>query len=161
MEEEYFPLLTIGIHILTESELEKLCVEGFTESINRPEIFRGLQVIVEKLKTTGVCGYLWINGSFVTEKPEPNDADLLLVLTRDQYNQSSEETKAAISWFIGEETIGLRCDTYTLIHEPVTDWEGIKSQKQWRDHWNYCHWIRQFGYSRNKSPKGIASLKLN
>jgi hypothetical protein len=160
MEEEFFPLLPVGIHILTEPELKKICVDDFPESLSRPEIYAGVLKVLDRLRISKVEGYLWVNGSLITEKPEPNDADLLLVIPRLQYEQFNDDAKAALTWFISEEIKELRCDAYTLVYESVTEWETKKSKQQWRAHWNYCHWVRQFGQSRSRSSKGIACVKI-
>ncbi len=159
-KEEFFPLLSIGIHSLTEAELKKICVDRFPDSENRPKIFAGLQQIIGKLKSSEVPGDLWIDGSFITEKPEPNDVDLLLVITRDRYEQRTVNADEAIYWFISDAVEELYCDTQTLVYEQIDDWKKAKSKQEWREYWNYCRWIGHFGFARNRTTKGIASIEL-
>src|SRR5688572_12191635 len=45
-----------------------------TSSAQRKELMRGLTEAAENLKAAGVSK-IWVNGSFVTSKEEPNDID--------------------------------------------------------------------------------------
>jgi hypothetical protein len=105
-----------------------------------------------------VPGKLWVDGSFLTDKRDPNDVDLLLVLTDTELADASPEAREAIQWFVGQPPgVGL-CDSYTLVLSPLP--EGLPTRRQWLSHWNYCRWIGFFGFSRQRSPKGIAVLTL-
>lgn len=155
---EYPALFPVGLHTVSLLEIRRLCVESFPDSKTRPMIFDALKAGLEHLKTAGVPGKLWIDGSFLTDKPNPNDVDLLLVLTDTEFERASPEAREAIQWFITQPPGDSLCDTYTLILSPMT--ETGMTRRQWLSHWNYSRWIGFFGFSRLRSPKGIAVIPL-
>ena len=59
-----------GIHAATLDEVEAI----FAKSPKRKTLFEGLRRALENLKTAGVPR-VYIDGSFVTSKAEPNDVD--------------------------------------------------------------------------------------
>lgn len=63
-------ILPPGIHFCTWSEL----VDRFGINLRRQRLIRGLQLAMEELKAAG-CQIIYIDGSFVTNKPRPNDFD--------------------------------------------------------------------------------------
>jgi hypothetical protein len=156
--QEYPSLFPVGLHPTSLNELQRLCVDSFPDSRTRLTIFEALSLTIEHLKVAGVPGKLWIDGSFLTDKPNPNDVDILLVLTDTELEQSSPQAREAIQWFVTQPPGGSVCDTYTLILSPLTE-TGI-TRRQWLSHWNYSRWIGFFGFSRLRSPKGIAVLVL-
>src|ERR1700753_2039955 len=63
--------LPIGIHKATIDEIESV----FAYNLFRKEIFSGLLLLIEDLKTIG-CNTIYLNGSFVTSIQQPNDVDV-------------------------------------------------------------------------------------
>lgn len=63
--------LPAGIHTTTIEEFE----ERFVYNIKRREIYAGLRKLINDLKEIG-CSAIYIDGSFVTDKEMPNDADV-------------------------------------------------------------------------------------
>ena len=76
---EFPPLLDVGLHQMTMAELRGLCVDRFADrAISREPIMSGLEALLRKLKDGGIVGNLWVDGSFLTQKSDPGDVDLLL-----------------------------------------------------------------------------------
>jgi hypothetical protein len=71
-------LLPEGIHRATLEEFEKRFVY-FDRSDRRFRIFDKLQELYHEAKRSGIIKQLLVGGSFVTDKPEPNDFDAILV----------------------------------------------------------------------------------
>jgi len=63
--------LPTGEHVATWAEVES----RFGGGDRRTTLLRGLLVVLVELKRVG-CKTVWIDGSFVTSKPEPNDFDM-------------------------------------------------------------------------------------
>jgi hypothetical protein len=63
--------LPIGIHKATINEVKS----EYVYNMFRREIFDGLLLLIEDLKTIG-CNTIYINGSFVTSVEKPNDVDV-------------------------------------------------------------------------------------
>ena len=74
-----FPaLLQPGMHSLTLQGLHALAVVPFPEDLRRQELHQQLSVWTAALHACGVGGTLWMDGSFLTEKPSPSDIDCVL-----------------------------------------------------------------------------------
>ena len=71
-----------GIHDCTLEEVgERFATLGGSE--RRVRLFAKLQEYVRDVRRTGMAVALVIDGSFVTDKPDPSDIDLVLLLRRD------------------------------------------------------------------------------
>lgn len=64
-------VLPPGIHDATLEEIE----QRFASNEKRRNLFDGLCRAVDELRKAG-CGVLFLDGSFVTDKPEPGDFDV-------------------------------------------------------------------------------------
>src|SRR5688572_7068176 len=77
---EYPPLLQPGLHAMTLQQVHDACVAPFPLSVRRPMIFQGLTDFFTELSNGGIAGVAWVNGSFLTEKLDPDDCDLVLCM---------------------------------------------------------------------------------
>ena len=71
-----------GIHTATLADLEQRCGQ-FTLSDRRVRLFARLRQIVDLAKASGIIERIIVGGSFVTAKAEPNDVDLVIVVSPD------------------------------------------------------------------------------
>jgi len=143
------PLYVPGIHTVTEPDLKIRAVDPFPGSIRRPLLFAGLTDWLEALRATGASGKCWLDGSFLTDKPEPNDIDLVVfpmfaavpspaVQTRVQelFNQAAVKAK-------------YRLDVY-FVHPNAANLVQMTS-----------YWRGWFGFCRDgATAKGIAEVIL-
>ena len=53
----------------------------FAFNERRRMLFDGLRRYIEELRSRGQEGYLWIGGSYISEKEDPSDIDLLLLVS--------------------------------------------------------------------------------
>ena len=113
--EEYPPLLPIGRHELTLRRIRELCVDRFPGSTARAGLMEILEGIVARLKAARVRGELWIGGSFVTEKPEPGDIDVVLRARFTWLLGAGEEQRDAVHWFVDDLDDSERMDNYLLV----------------------------------------------
>src|SRR6266446_1341532 len=92
------------------------------------------------------CGF---NGSFLTEKINPADTDVVLeVDASSMYDNGSREQKDAIDWIVGNlRNTPLKCDFYPLFTYPIP--HLLLQEGEW---WR-AYWIRQFGFNREVDPK--------
>lgn len=65
-----WPVLPKGIHQASIAEIERC----FTQNQRRRQLFNGLMRALKALKLAG-CRAVYLDGSYVTEKPEPGDYD--------------------------------------------------------------------------------------
>jgi hypothetical protein len=153
---DYPSLLPLGWHPMTLSELRRLCVDAFPLSATRETLMAGLETVADRLVTASIVGNLWVDGSFVTEKINPADTDILLeVNASSMYDNGSQEQKDAIDWIIGNlKNTSLKCDSYHHFIYPAT--HLLFQEVEW---WR-AYWMRQFGFSREVDPKGIVVISI-
>jgi hypothetical protein len=150
-KEEFPPLLSVGFHDFDIAGLRRLCVGRFPHSLTRPRIMDGLERVLSLMQRNGMRGEVWINGSFTTEKLNPDDADIILIVEAAEFKAFSLEQKAFFNQF---SSISLkdqfRCDNYAM----------IRDKDDPTNEWLQAYWLRQFGFSRADDMKGLAVIKL-
>jgi hypothetical protein len=153
---DYPCLLSLGCHPMTLSEMRRLCVDPFLLSTTRPMLMAGLETIADRLVTASIVGNLWVDGSFLTEKINPADTDVVLeVDASSMYDNGSREQKNEIDWIVSNlKNTPLKCDCYPLFTYPIP--HLLFQEGEW---WR-AYWIRQFGFSREIDPKGIAIISI-
>ncbi|MBW5437444.1 hypothetical protein FXB41_22610 [Bradyrhizobium canariense] len=75
-KQAFQPLLPPGRHVIGLDEFKALAVARFSTSVRRPLMFTELERLVADLIALNLTCELWVDGSFLTEKPEPDDIDL-------------------------------------------------------------------------------------
>jgi hypothetical protein len=74
---DFPPLLQPGLHNITLPDLHALAVAPF-EDQRRHDLYERLIAWVGALQGLGLAGTLWLDGSFMTQKPGPGDIDCVL-----------------------------------------------------------------------------------
>ena len=151
-----FPsLLSLGWHHLSVAELRELCVERFPLSNTRERIMRGLEEIVKRLRAKGIVGELWVNGSFLTEKINPADVDVVLFINGTFLDSATTEQQETITWVNSNLKDSFCCDSYVSIEYPQSH-----PQHSYGEYWR-AYWTRQWGFDREDNPvKGIVVVSL-
>ena len=144
-----FPmLLKPGIHKLSMAELHSLAVAPFA-SQRRDDLYQLFSNWQNAIRQAGVAGVLWIDGSYLTEKPEPGDIDC--VLWQPQWRKQTPITPA---------------DQQAIIN--LMDHGGVKAvynldlyveQAVNFDRQAYWSGVLGFGHDRTKA-KGFAEIAL-
>ena len=153
---DFPPLLELGWHHMSMSDVRRLCVDAFPLSATRAGLMAGLETVASRLVAVGIVGDLWIDGSFITEKINPKDTDILLhVDGMSMYECGTLEQRDVIDWIIRNlKNTDLLCDSYHLFtyHIPhlLVD-EG---------EWNRSYWHHQFGFSREFDAKAIVEVSV-
>lgn len=154
---DYPPLLPLGWHKHTLPELRVRCVDAFPLSSTRDRIMTCLEHITGVLSDAGMKGKLWVNGSFLTNKIDPDDSDVVLCMKSDFADNMTPEQQEVDRWFAdvnGNLYQWLKCHTFSITRWP----EGHPNFEV--GEWNYAYWLRQWGFSRADLPKGIAVVEL-
>jgi hypothetical protein len=150
-----FPaLFPVGFHELTIETLEQVCVDLFPLSTSRKPIMDGLRQFVGNLAAAGVVGNLWIDGSFLTDKIDPEDVDVILLCDGPLYDRGPSAYQTAVDWVIDNQKATFKCDSYALFQYPpghALHTDGV---------WWHAYWLRQWGFSRESDPKGIVVITL-
>lgn len=154
-KDDFPPLLPMGFHPMTLAQLRALCVGSFPNSITRTSVMDGLEAVILQLNKSGIPMEVWVDGSFTTQKLNPEDSDIVIRLSGPDYDGASMPAKAPIVWAVQNDLKpSHKCDSYAFPEYP----EGHKlyGQGQWRR----AYWLNKFGYDRQEQPKGLAVIKL-
>jgi hypothetical protein len=77
---DYPPLLAPGRHYMTLAQLERMCVHSFNYRPSREALFVNLERFVQDFLLAKLPCEIWVDGSFLTEKPDPQDVDVVAIL---------------------------------------------------------------------------------
>ncbi len=155
-DREYPALLPRGFHYFTLAELRAKFVTPFTLSATRDEIMRGLETFARHMVNAWIVGEIWIDGSFLTEKIDPSDADVLVRFGAGIFNVGYPEQRAAIQWVIANQKERLRCDSYPLFEYHESDAPDLREGSEW----DRSLYIGRWGHTSDGEPKGIAVISL-
>ncbi len=144
-----------GWHEMTIADLRKLCVDSFPSSTTRVYIVTGLEFVVGKLISSKLSVDIWVNGSFLTSKINPEDSDIVLRIQVDVYNGWTEEQRSVIDWMANDDLkTPYHCHSFVFYEYP-------ESHPLWAiGEYDRAYWTRQFGFSRGNNYKGIAVIKI-
>lgn len=151
---EFPPLLPPGFHPMTLMDVHGLCVAPFKLSTTRATIMLGLEAVVDRLRRDGVEGELWVDGSFLTEKIEPEDVDVVMVVSSDHLSTATAQQLYAVDWLKSDLKPSHRCDSYVLVAYPLG--HSLAGYGEWMR----AYWIKQFGFSRGDEFKGMPVVKV-
>ena len=141
-------LLPPGLHDGTLAELHALCVAPFPASRTRPAIFAGLSAFLAVLAGFGVPMELWVDGSFVTNKPDPNDVDVAVLVEQSRFDSLPPDRREKLFdlfWRREAARARWRVDAYIFP-------DGDRAQE--------AFWRNLYGYSRTGEAKGIIRLQV-
>jgi len=156
LKPEFPPLLEVGLHERTVTQLRELCVNGFVDrAVRREPIMSGLDAMVKKLAEGGIIGKLWVDGSFLTQKSEPDDVDLLLHVTASFVEKCDQKVRQLLDWFRAEQQEAYACHTFMWI-----EFEKEDDPDYWIGEYTRAYWLKQYGFARFNAVKGIAVVKL-
>jgi hypothetical protein len=151
---EFPPLLSVGRHAMNIADLHNLCVSGFSLSTTRATIMGGLERVFNKLSSDSIEGEVWVDGSFITCKLDPEDVDLVLRCSGDFYDMCTVEQRDTVNWLSSDLKLSHHCHSFLFFEWP----EGHK--QYWVGQYMQAYWMKQFGFSRSEAMKGIAVLAL-
>ena len=114
----------------------------------------GIETVVGRLNIQNIQADLWVDGSFVTEKIDPVDTDIVLRVDVDFWDSANQEQRDAIEWFNTDLKTDYHCDAYFYIEYPE------RHPQYWFGHYSYTYWLKQYGFSRADDMKGIVVVNL-
>lgn len=153
--DDFPPLLPVGFHAMDLQGVRHLCVGRFQPSITRPIIMDGLEQIIVKLQKTGFKLEVWVNGSFLTEKMNPMDSDIVIKVMGEDYDSAAPQKRQRLEWFSTTDLRkDFRCDCY--VFPEYAEGHHLYDPGQWRR----AYWLNKFGFSRSEEGKGLAVLQI-
>lgn len=149
------PYLAPGLHPATVDEVEATLVNGFPGSSTRRDIFDGWRGLRTTMSSVVSLREQWLNGSYVTTKEDPGDADLVVHLDGDEIEALDPIGEATLKGLVAGpgSKAAWRCDSYPLVEYPV----GHPMRALYES--TRGHWETFFGHDRSGVPKGIVEVE--
>lgn len=148
--------LAAGLHPLDEAQFEATFVTSFPHSTTRGDILVGYRRHAGEITAiVGDCEQ-YVDGSFVTNKNDPGDVDLLMLIDASVVDAIPPHLKPLFKALVaGKLTKATHhCDAYYCPVYPETHpaYEQGRQQRK--------YWMGEFGYDRKDVPKGIVQRTL-
>ncbi|WP_367168950.1 DUF6932 family protein [Escherichia coli] len=154
----YPPLFEPGFHDMDEAGLKSYCVDCFPSSSRRGMLYCNFIQLLESIRELsaqyGCFTEIWVDGSYTTSKPEPDDIDILLVCNYSNINSIPVMLRGRVDNLLDRNYIkqNYKIDVLLLmknLDDPNYDYE------YWRSYWR--GW---FGFDRSENPKGLVRIFL-
>lgn len=139
---------------MTLPDLRNLCVinTNFTLSTRREQLMRSVEALCTAVSTALISSEIWVDGSFLTQKMNPADVDLVVVVQAQTWPGTGQQRHVLNR--VAKKNFGLPpCDSYVFVEYPS-------------GHANYsvseimrAYWIRQFCFNRSEEMKGLAVIR--
>jgi hypothetical protein len=142
------PILEPGLHDFELNDISNHFLKDFPDSKTRKALIDGLNAFVTELSKVGAPIELWIDGSFTTNKENPNDIDLVIFSPAKIINELPSEKQQLFSVLTDRSAMKsyFGCD---VLFSPTED-DDLRS-----------YWRGWYGFDRDENPKGIARIKVN
>ena len=118
----------------------------------------GFESVVSRLAAFQIKGEIWVDGSFLTRKTDPNDVDFVLKLNHSDVEVFSDEQFETIDWLESSDVEKAGCHAFVFVQYPVDHPlrdVGEADFAYWRKQWTYSR-----EYNGNVFAKGIAVVEL-
>lgn len=150
----YPPLFTPGFHDIDDNQLKKICVDSFPQSTRRSMLYCNFIQLIDNLrilnKQFNCFLEIWVDGSFTTEKQDPDDVDILVVMDFDAINAIPLMFVPQVENLLDRDFIKLN---YHIDLLPLFKGDPKSDYTNDRMYWRGC-----FGYDREETPKGLARV---
>lgn len=155
MDFEANGMLPAGLHKCSVDDFIVTFVDNFPTSQRRKLIVDALWEFSKEVFAEGIPYEFWIDGSFVTTKVNPNDADIVLFLQIPNMNVLGKQLTA-----FRQKYAGILDVYFAYAASPENQKQvGVADFQQIVNNRNY--WRGQFGFDRVDCPKGIVSISCD
>lgn len=135
-----FPaLLAPGLHQMTLQDLNSLAVVPFAGDTQRAVLFHKLTLWETEVRACGLKGTMWIDGSFLTQKPGPDDIDC--VMWQPYWSDPAKNTPAnqlALTRLFDHSSAKTLYGLDFYLETPLVD-DLIHREAYWKGFFGYCH----------------------
>lgn len=144
-----------GLYPMDLNEIENILVTPFPHSSTRPSVMSGFRRHTADLQALVDEYTQFIDGSFVSNKNDPGDIDLVCFIDGDKVDALSPPQQAMLrELLLGPVTKASHyCDAYFCPSYPDThaNYDSYRSKRK--------YWMGEFGYDRFDVPKGIVVVE--
>ncbi|WP_443696244.1 DUF6932 family protein [Pseudomonas sp.] len=145
---DFPPMLGEGFHPFSLDDLKVFAVDEFPDSRRRPLLFESLKMYVGLLEVHGLAADVWVDGSFMCQKHEPDDIDMVVVFDPACIRDMTLAAKNAVFSLLKNEYAKARFGL---------DVRSVRMD----DEEGKLFWRKKFGTQRDEiTPKGLALLRL-
>lgn len=135
---EFPPIFPPGRHYMLLPEVCVQCVDAFPASPTRSGIFAALERLCAFLLRNGAFCELWLDGSFISTKPDPEDADLSVVIDADVFYALDASIQTNLEALLDDKNYDPLLHNFLLIRYPRSDprrkiWE--QNEAGWAEWW--------------------------
>lgn len=116
----FAPLLPAGMHTMSMDQLRRLAVDDFPASTTRLPLWIAIERFHASVRVLNVASALWLAGSLLSTKPEPADADLVLVLQLERVVTLDVPAASRLSSVLEDAKRGKKLDVALLIEGDLT-----------------------------------------
>jgi uncharacterized protein DUF6932 len=122
-------------------------LSSFQNSTTRAQLILGLQRFLNALRKIGIPFEVWIDGSFTTNKENPNDVDLVAFASTADVNSLDPVKQHRLAGLFERITTrhSFGCDVLFSVAED----QNLRS-----------YWRGWYGFDREEQPKGIARIMV-
>lgn len=150
---ESAPLLGPGRHNMGLTALREVTVTAFPSSSQRPLLFTALESLAAYLSGLGLPCELWVDGSFLTERIEPNDVDVACVIPAEPFETLDVFLQVSVIKLLnGKQKFDPLLDTYLAMRFDLSDPRySSDSTRYWSEFWSL---------DRDNALKGYACVRI-
>jgi hypothetical protein len=155
-KQEYPPILPAGLHKMTAAELKQKVVGDFPRSHRRPALWSNFEWLLDALISVKLPCEIWVDGSFLTKKAEPDDIDLVVDVRVDRL-KVADTAQADLLQKLHDLAYrtSRNLHSFVIFNAPF----GHKSHPDSMRVHN--QWAQDFGFAFvSKQPKGIAVVEV-
>lgn len=147
---------------VTFAEAKAFSVDAFPESSTRLRNWNGFCNFLQLLIDSGLTNMqVWVDGSFVTNKQDPNDVDCVIYLKPDVANACSEKNRNILMGIFSEKGNVVAhkeffTDPYMLLdvtNNPDFPYYSSLCEQKY-------YWENFWGHDRNNNQKGFIVLTI-
>lgn len=128
--------------------IEDVFVAGFVESTTRKKLFNQFHLFLNEIKNITESGTLWLDGSFITLKKDPQDIDILIFV------RSEVLLEKEVELTLLKKKYQPKIDTYFIEILPENH------PKYFLFEMNRREWLFTFSTSRSFQNKGIIQIEF-
>ena len=147
---------------LNISQFKELFVDKWSrETSTRYAIFEIFEKYLTDFQTTITPDFdMWIDGSFVTQKSNPQDIDFVSFIDHTIYDEKEQLLDNQFRKYGAKNFYGQLIDAYICVVHPSNHEKAIITQSDER------YWLNQFSYTKpnrqnKKYSKGFIKMKFN
>jgi len=114
---------------------------------------RSVEALCTSVSTALITSEVWIDGSFLTQKMDPQDVDLVVVVSISVWPGTGQQRTVLNRVARKDFKVPLPCDSFILVEYPVGHPEHGTGEVM------RGYWIKQFCFNRNEEMKGLAVIR--